>query len=87
MALPSLEYRSVPLDQAEVWLAELESEGFTVVAAVAGDQVLLSHNTAQCQRKVTPVYAGGDRGPAAAVGVAGGAGHWTHGGGPRHLAR
>ena len=40
MALPSLEYRSVPLDQAEVWLAELESEGFTVVAAVAGDQVL-----------------------------------------------
>ena len=39
MALPSLEYRSVPLDQAEVWLAELESEGFTVVAAVAGDQV------------------------------------------------
>ena len=48
MALPSLEYRSVPLDQAEVWLAELEAEGFTVVAAVAGDQVLLS----QCQRKV-----------------------------------
>ena len=40
MALPSLEYRSVPLDQAEVWLAELESEGFTVVAAVAGDQVM-----------------------------------------------
>ena len=48
MALPSLEYRSVPLDQAEVWLAELESEGFTVVASVAGDQVLLSHNAAQC---------------------------------------
>ena len=40
MALPSLEYRAVPLDQAEVWLAELETEGFTVVAAVAGDQVL-----------------------------------------------
>ena len=49
MALPSLEYRSVPLDQAEVWLAELESEGFTVVAAVAGDQGVLSHDTAQCQ--------------------------------------
>ena len=51
MALPSLEYRSVPLDQVEVWLAELESEGFTVVAAVAGDQVVLSHNTAQYQCK------------------------------------
>ena len=51
MTLPSLEYRSVPLDQAEVWLAELETEGFTVVASVAGDQVLLSHNTAQCKVK------------------------------------
>ena len=40
MALPSLEYRAVPLERAEVWLAELESEGFTVVAAVAGDKVL-----------------------------------------------
>ena len=61
MALPSLEYRSVPLDQAEVWLAELESEGFTVVAAVAGDQVLyylVTHNTSQYQCKVTLVYVG-----------------------------
>ena len=48
MALPSLEYRAVPLDQAEVWLAELESEGFTVVAAVAADQVLYYLATTDC---------------------------------------
>ena len=37
-AVPSLPYQSVALEDFEVWRGQLEQEGYTVLAGVAGEQ-------------------------------------------------
>ena len=37
--VPSLPYKSVAVEDSEVWKAELEEDGYTVIAGVAADGV------------------------------------------------